>query len=122
MRRAGSVWALTDDAAESGRRPSRNRAGRRSEARRIGAVGAVGFDGSWKTVRQNALTIVGVRCIPFEDCVPMGKIYSTRNLEYDLIDLNGGNNPDNPRRSDQTRKVRRIVEEFRRLMFDVRDV
>jgi len=48
--------------------------------------------------------------------------YSTRDLEYDLIYVNGDNNLENLRRSDQTWKVRLIEEEFHRLMFDVQDV
>ena len=48
--------------------------------------------------------------------------YSTRDLEYDLIYVNGDNNLENLRRTDQTWKVRLIEEEFQRLMFDVQDV
>jgi adenine-specific DNA-methyltransferase len=48
--------------------------------------------------------------------------HSTRDLEYDLIYVNGDNNLENLRRSDQTWKVRMIEEEFQRLMFDVEDV
>ncbi len=48
--------------------------------------------------------------------------YSTRDLEYDLIYVNGDNNLENLRRQDQTWKVRLIDEEFQRLMFDVQDV
>jgi len=48
--------------------------------------------------------------------------YSTRDLEYDLIYVNGDNNLENLRRNDQTWKVRMIEEEFKRLMFDVQDV
>lgn len=48
--------------------------------------------------------------------------YSTRDLEFDLIYVNGDNNLENLRRSDQTWKVRLIEEEFHRLMFDVQDV
>src|SRR5262249_39796107 len=38
--------------------------------------------------------------------------YSTRDLEYDLIYVNGDNNLENLRREDQTWKVRLIEEEF----------
>jgi adenine-specific DNA-methyltransferase len=48
--------------------------------------------------------------------------YSTRDLEYDLVYVNGDNNLENLRRDDQTWKVRLIEEEFQRLMFDVQDV
>jgi adenine-specific DNA-methyltransferase len=48
--------------------------------------------------------------------------YSTRDLEYGLIYVNGDNNLENLRRSDQTWKVRLIEEEFHRLMFDVQQV
>jgi adenine-specific DNA-methyltransferase len=48
--------------------------------------------------------------------------YSTRDLEYDLIYVNGDNNLENLRRPAQTWKVRMIEEEFKRLMFDVTDV
>ncbi len=48
--------------------------------------------------------------------------YSTRDLEYDLIYVNGDNNLENLRRTDQTWKVRMIEEEFKRLMFDVPDI
>jgi adenine-specific DNA-methyltransferase len=48
--------------------------------------------------------------------------YSTRDLEYDLMYVNGDNNLENLRRNDQTWKVRLIEEEFHRLMFDGQDV
>lgn len=48
--------------------------------------------------------------------------YNTKDQEYDVIYVNGDNNLENLRRADQTWKVRLIEEEFRRLMFDVRDV
>ncbi len=48
--------------------------------------------------------------------------YNTRDLEFDLIYVNGDNNLENLRRDDETWKVRLIDEEFQRLMFDVRDV
>ena len=48
--------------------------------------------------------------------------YSTRDLEYDLVYVNGDNNLENLRRNDQTWKVRMIEDEFQRLMFDVQDV
>ena len=48
--------------------------------------------------------------------------YNSRDLEYDLIYVNGDNNLENLRRQDQTWKVRLIEQEFHRLMFDVQDV
>ncbi len=48
--------------------------------------------------------------------------YSTRDLEFDLIYVNGDNNLENLRREDETWKVRLIEEDFQRLMFDVQDV
>ncbi|MBU4455831.1 site-specific DNA-methyltransferase [Patescibacteria group bacterium] len=48
--------------------------------------------------------------------------YSTRDMEFDLIYVNGDNNLENIRRPDETWKVRLIEEEFKRLMFDVEDV
>ena len=48
--------------------------------------------------------------------------YSTQDLEYDLVYVNGDNNLENLRRGDQTWKVRLIEGEFRRLMFDTQDV
>lgn len=47
--------------------------------------------------------------------------YSTQDLEFDLVYVNGDNNLENLRRGDQTWKVRLIEEEFQRLMFDVKD-
>lgn len=48
--------------------------------------------------------------------------YNTRDLEYDVIYVNGDNNLENLRRADQTWKVRLIEADFHRLMFDVSDV
>lgn len=48
--------------------------------------------------------------------------YNTKDQEYDVIYVNGDNNLENLRKPDQTWKVRLIEEEFKRLMFDVRDV
>ncbi len=48
--------------------------------------------------------------------------YNTREMTYDLFYVNGDNNLENLRRSDQTWKVRLIEEEFQRLMFDTQDV
>ncbi len=48
--------------------------------------------------------------------------YSTRDLEFDVIYVNGDNNLENLRREDETWKVRLIEEDFQRLMFDVQDV
>lgn len=44
--------------------------------------------------------------------------YNTRDLEYDIIYVNGDNNLANLRRPDQTWKVRLIEADFHRLMFD----
>ena len=46
--------------------------------------------------------------------------YNPRDMEFDLIYVNGDNNLQNLRREDETWKVRLIEEEFQRLMFDVR--
>jgi adenine-specific DNA-methyltransferase len=48
--------------------------------------------------------------------------YNPRDMEFDLIYVNGDNNLENLRRQDETWKVRLIESEFQRLMFDVRDV
>ena len=48
--------------------------------------------------------------------------YSTRDLEYGLVYVNGDNNLENLRRADQTWKVRLTEEEFQRVMFDLEDV
>lgn len=48
--------------------------------------------------------------------------YSTRDLEFDVIYVNGDNNLENLRRDDETWKVRLIEADFHRLMFDVQDV
>jgi adenine-specific DNA-methyltransferase len=48
--------------------------------------------------------------------------YNTRDMEFDLIYVNGDNNLENLKRPDETWKVRLIEEEFKRLMFDVHDV
>jgi len=48
--------------------------------------------------------------------------YNTREMVYDVFYVNGDNNLENLRRTDQTWKVRLIEEEFKRLMFDVEDV
>lgn len=48
--------------------------------------------------------------------------YSTKDLEYDLIYVNGDNNLENLKKPDQTWKVRLIDQEFLRLMFDVTDI
>lgn len=48
--------------------------------------------------------------------------YNTREMVYDVFYINGDNNLENLRRTDQTWKVRLIEEEFQRLMFDVEDV
>jgi adenine-specific DNA-methyltransferase len=48
--------------------------------------------------------------------------YNTKDLEFALIYVNGDNNLENLKRPDETWKVRRIEDEFKRLMFDVQDV
>jgi adenine-specific DNA-methyltransferase len=48
--------------------------------------------------------------------------YNTRDMEFDLIYVNGDNNLENLKRPDETWKVRLIDEEFKRLMFDVEAV
>jgi adenine-specific DNA-methyltransferase len=48
--------------------------------------------------------------------------YNTKDMEFDLIYVNGDNNLENFRRDDETWKVRLIEEDFKRLMFDVQDV
>ena len=47
--------------------------------------------------------------------------YSTRDTDFDLIFVNGGNNLPNMRRDDETWKVRLIEEDFHRLMFENRE-
>ena len=47
--------------------------------------------------------------------------YNTRDMEFDLIYVNGDNNLENLKRPDETWKVRLIEEEFKNLMFDVED-
>ncbi|NVK20861.1 MAG: site-specific DNA-methyltransferase [Methylocystaceae bacterium] len=48
--------------------------------------------------------------------------YNTRDMEFDLIFVNGDNNLENLRRADETWKVRLTEETFHTLMFDVEDV
>jgi adenine-specific DNA-methyltransferase len=48
--------------------------------------------------------------------------YNTRDMEFDLIYVNGDNNLENLKRPDETWKVRLIEEEFKNLMFDVENV
>ena len=48
--------------------------------------------------------------------------YNTKDLEFALIYVNGDNNLENLKRPDETWKVRRTEDEFKRLMFDVADV
>ncbi|WP_045213667.1 site-specific DNA-methyltransferase [Desulfonatronovibrio magnus] len=48
--------------------------------------------------------------------------FNPRDTEFDLIYVNGDNNLENLRRSDETWKVRLIEDDFKRLMFDVEDV
>jgi len=45
--------------------------------------------------------------------------YNSRDLEFDLIYVNGDNNLENLRRTDETWKTRLIEEYFHKLMFDV---
>lgn len=46
--------------------------------------------------------------------------YNPRDMEFDLIYVNGDNNLENLRRTDETWKVRLIEDEFMRLMFDTK--
>ena len=48
--------------------------------------------------------------------------YSTLDMEFDTIYVNGNNNLENLRKSDETWKVRLIEAEFQKRMFDVKDV
>ncbi len=48
--------------------------------------------------------------------------YSTKDIDFDLIYVNGGNNLPNVRRDDETWKVRLIEEDFHRLMFEMEGV
>lgn len=48
--------------------------------------------------------------------------YNPKDMEFDLIYVNGDNNLENIRRTDETWKVRLIEEDFQRLMFDVEDI
>ena len=48
--------------------------------------------------------------------------YNTKDMEFAVIYVNGDNNLENLKRADETWKVRRIEDEFKRLMFDVEDV
>ena len=47
--------------------------------------------------------------------------YNTRDMEFDLIYVNGDNNLENLKRPDETWKVRLIEEDFLRLMWETRD-
>ena len=44
--------------------------------------------------------------------------YDTRDMEHDIIYVNGDNNLGNLKKDEQTWKVRLIEEEFHRLMFE----
>ena len=48
--------------------------------------------------------------------------YNPKDMEFDLIYVNGDNNLENIRRPDETWKVRLIEEDFKRLMFEVEDI
>jgi adenine-specific DNA-methyltransferase len=48
--------------------------------------------------------------------------YNTKDMEFAVIYVNGDNNLENLKRTDETWKVRRTEDEFKRLMFDVQDV
>lgn len=48
--------------------------------------------------------------------------YNARDMEFDLIYVNGDNNIENLRRTDETWKVRLTEQAFHTLMFDVEDV
>ncbi len=48
--------------------------------------------------------------------------YSTQDMEFDTIYVNGDNNLENLRKADETWKVRLIEAEFQKRMFDVKDI
>ena len=48
--------------------------------------------------------------------------YSTQDMEFDVIYVNGNNNLENLRKSDETWKVRLTEDEFLKRMFDVKDI
>lgn len=48
--------------------------------------------------------------------------YNTKDMEFAVIYVNGDNNLENLKRADETWKVRRTEDEFKRLMFDVQDI
>jgi adenine-specific DNA-methyltransferase len=48
--------------------------------------------------------------------------YSTKDMEFDIIYVNGDNNLENLKKDEDTWKVRLIEDDFKRLMFDVQDV
>ena len=48
--------------------------------------------------------------------------HNPKDVEFDLIYVNGDNNLENLRRDDEIRKVRLIEKDFKRLMFDVQDI
>ena len=48
--------------------------------------------------------------------------YSSKDSEFDVIFVNGGNNLENLRTDEDTWKVRLIEEDFHRLMFDTEDL
>jgi adenine-specific DNA-methyltransferase len=48
--------------------------------------------------------------------------YNTKDMEFAVIYVNGDNNLENLKRADETWKVRRTEDEFKRLMFDMQDV
>ena len=48
--------------------------------------------------------------------------YSTQDMEFDVIYVNGNNNLENLRKSDETWKVRLTEAEFLKRMFDVKDI
>ena len=52
----------------------------------------------------------------------MKQDYGARSNGFDLIYVNGDNTLENQRREDENWKVRLIEEEFKRLMFDTKDV
>jgi len=48
--------------------------------------------------------------------------YNPKDMEFDLIYVNGDNNLENLKKDNETWKVRLIEQEFKRLMFDVQDI
>jgi adenine-specific DNA-methyltransferase len=65
-----------------------------------------------------------VRCVSglTRSAVRVHNSGNTKDMEFDLVYVNGDNNLENLKKDEDTWKVRLIEEEFARLMFDVQDV